>query len=212
MAIDLEPQSREEMYLASIDQGGKGTIPATPQSRKEMYLESINEEIKNVGGGEIEPGAGKNSLKSKNALSAKGEGDVVIGYQATATGNSYNCAVYGPGATANNGSATAIGRIAKGYGSSSVALGYNSLASADYSSALGNSSASYNRYSVALGTYASTTRDGEINVGTGNYSYGYNKTKLRVIGGVHDPINDTDAATKAYVDAAIAALKTELGL
>lgn len=50
MAIDLEPQSREEMYLASIDQGGKGTIPATPQSRKEMYLESINEEIKNAGG------------------------------------------------------------------------------------------------------------------------------------------------------------------
>lgn len=49
MSIDLEPQSREEMYLSSIDQMGNGTIPSSPQTRKEMYLASINEEMANIG-------------------------------------------------------------------------------------------------------------------------------------------------------------------
>lgn len=50
---------------------------------------------------------------------------------------------------------------------------------------------------VALGSYARATRDGEVNVGTGYSTTGYNSTAYRVIGGVHDGQDAHDAATVA---------------
>ena len=52
-------------------------------------------------------------------------------------------------------------------------------------------------YSVSLGAYSSAGRDGEINVGTGSRTYGFNSTSYRVIGGVHDGQNNHDCATVA---------------
>ena len=53
---------------------------------------------------------------------------------------------------------------------------------------------------VALGAYAIVTRIGEVNIGSSSTDYGYNSTNYRVLGGVHDPVDAHDAATKGYVD------------
>ena len=57
--------------------------------------------------------------------------------------------------------------------------------------------------SVALGTNAEATRGGEVNIGDSVGGYGYNSTNYRVLGGVHDPVDAHDAATKNYVDGKI---------
>lgn len=100
----------------------------------------------------------------------------------------------GNGAIINNGAyGVAIGSQASiQVGNRSVALGYR----AGVNGVDG---------SVALGTGASPNRTGEVNIGSyGSTAYGFNNTNYRVIGGVHDPQNDHDAATKGYVDTAIA--------
>lgn len=81
-----------------------------------------------------------------------------------------------------------IGNSAHGYSNYSVAIGHTTEVSGA-------------NYSVALGAYSKPTRSGEVNIGTGNNTYGYNSTKYRVIGGVHDGIDAHDAATKGQLDA-----------
>lgn len=99
--------------------------------------------------------------------------------------------------------------------SENITIGHSSKTRANYNIALGNSAETAYRvnnsiaigrlskasddcnYSIALGSYAVTSRVGEVNVGTGSNSYGYNSTPYRVIGGVHDGQNNHDAATVA---------------
>lgn len=100
----------------------------------------------------------------RDALSGRGDGNVVLGTSAQA----------------NSGQNT-------GY---DVAVGYSA-----------NAGAGSYTHSVALGSYATSTRSGEVNIGTGSSGNGYNSTNYRVLGGVHDPVDAHDAATKGYVDA-----------
>ena len=100
-----------------------------------------------------------------------------------------NCVSLGWGAT-NYGSAT--DGVAIGHG----AINYNNVDCAS----VGHNAKANNNYSVALGSYASTSRTGEVNIGTGSNNYGYNSTTYRILGGVHDPVDAHDAATKGYVD------------
>ena len=65
-------------------------------------------------------------------------------------------------------------------------------------------------YSVGLGAYAHPSRNGEVNVGTGSESYGYNSTSYRVIGGVHDGQLAHDAVTVDQVNSVIDAINTAL--
>lgn len=81
-----------------------------------------------------------------------------------------------------------IGSSAHDYSIYGVALGYSTEVSGA-------------NYSVALGAYSKPTRAGEVNVGTGVTSAGFNSTQYRVIGGVHDGIDAHDAATKGQLDA-----------
>ena len=83
-----------------------------------------------------------------------------------------------------------------------TAIGYSSTVRSNYGVALGNSAYidSNLPHSVALGDRSVPTRAGEVNVGQ-SLGQGYNNTNYRVIGGVHDPIDAHDAATKGYVDA-----------
>lgn len=124
----------------------------------------------------------------------------------------------GTDATAIGSSATAdTSGVALGNGSrgnvGSVTVGKNARSFSRYGVALGNDSyigEDAGQYSVALGWGARTSRRGEVNVSTGLDNYGYNNTKYRVIGGVHDPVDAHDAATKGYVDTLIAALEARI--
>lgn len=106
----------------------------------------------------------------------------------------------GNGAKADVDKAICVGGGGSNYGvlnsasTSSVALGYKS--------SVGDGATGY-KNSVALGAYSKVTRQGEVNVGlvTDETTGGYNDTAYRIIGGVHDPVDTHDAATKGYVDA-----------
>ena len=96
-----------------------------------------------------------------------------------------------------------------GGGSNYGVLNANSKASMSlgYGAKVGDSSHGY-KNSVALGAYSKADRQGEVNVGlvTGETAGGYNNTAYRVIGGVHDPVDAHDAATKGYVDQTLTTL------
>lgn len=94
-------------------------------------------------------------------------------------------------ATASNYCAIAIGATAGSSSQAPTASGYGSIV-------IGHrAKASYDG-SVALGARATTTRKGEVYVGTDDaYVYGFDSTHYRVIGGVHDGQQLTDAATVA---------------
>ena len=113
----------------------------------------------------------------------------------------------GDGASAGNYSeGVAIGRNSYANGSESVCVGKGagySTSSSNYYVAIGASSGNSMTSvsgSVSLGAYSKATRAGEVNVGSTSTTYGYNSTNYRVIGGVHDPVDAHDAATKGYVD------------
>ena len=100
-----------------------------------------------------------------------------------------------------------IGWQAKSNGfGNNIVIGNGGYASNSNVILLGLNTESYANNSVALGAYSQVTRAGEVNVGSRNTTYGYNNTNYRLIGGVHDPIDNHDAATKGYVDAAAGAV------
>lgn len=138
----------------------------------------------------------------------------------TSTADDWSVAIgSGYNSTTVRGASAAKNSIAIGYASSaassSTAIGSSAKAGAvtdlaKYSVALGtNSDASY-KGSVALGARSATTRIGEVNVGTSLTEYGYNSTNYRVIGGVHDPVDNHDAATKGYVDGLVGNIESAL--
>jgi len=95
--------------------------------------------------------------------------------------------------------------------SSGIALGFGSHSSADNSIAIGRGSSissSSDQNSVALGSFASTSRKGEVNVGTGGNNLGYSNTDYRVIGGVHDGQDAHDAVTVNQINALIDAINS----
>lgn len=97
-------------------------------------------------------------------------------------------------------------------GNNSIGIGYRATTSTFGNSvAVGPSTTTSQQYSVALGYYATATRQGEVNIGSGNYSaYGYNNTKYRVLGGVHDGQEAHDAVTVGQVNSVIDAINTAL--
>lgn len=81
-------------------------------------------------------------------------------------------------------------------GNQGVAVGFYA-SSISEGIAVGRSAKSTGFFSAAVGSYSVASRQGEVNVGTGTNSYGYNSTSYRVIGGVHDGQDAHDAATVA---------------
>jgi hypothetical protein len=132
------------------------------------------------------------------------DGRIAIGAGSTATGFSNNIAignyakatsVQQPSISIGNSSVTknntiVIGGTARNKdGERNTMIGFNSTVD-------GGSRANC----VALGYSATCSRSGEVNIGAGTSGYGYNSTNYRVLGGVHDPVDAHDAATKGYVD------------
>ena len=91
----------------------------------------------------------------------------------------------------------------------SISIGSEAKSSYDYSTAIG-SHADAGYYGVALGAWAKTTRNGEVNIGTGTSTYGFNSTNYRVLGGVYDGQELHDAATKGQLDAISSFSETEV--
>ena len=143
---------------------------------------------------------GKPGQSTVNIMgTANGVGSVAIGME---SGN-YNV-----------GYSVAVGAYA-GVGPSGVSIGYNSGTSQDSTGnvCIGNDakiSQSGVRDSVCLGRKATATRIGEVNVGTGASTIGYNNTTYRVIGGVHDGQLANDATTVGQINALIDAINTAL--
>lgn len=102
----------------------------------------------------------------------------------------------GDGATVSGAGGVAIGRGATASKTLTTALGSGATANGERSLAIGvGATTGNNLASIALGAQSLVTRQGELNVGTGNYNYGYNSTPYRIIGGVHDGQDAHDAAT-----------------
>ena len=82
--------------------------------------------------------------------------------------------------------------------SESTALGGSAFAQGIGSTALGyDANAGYSSGSIAIGWGSHATKQGEMNIGTSNTSYGFNNTKYRLISGVYDGQDNHDAATVA---------------
>lgn len=134
-------------------------------------------------------------------------GRVAIGKNATASGQERNIAIghYAKAITPDNGGpAIGIGAsVQKDYtiniggvgrtqdGKDNVIIGFDASVEG-----------SNRDYCVAIGRGAHCSRRAEVNIGTGPFTTkGYNNTAYRILGGVHDPEDAHDAATKGYVDA-----------
>lgn len=79
----------------------------------------------------------------------------------------------------------------------STSLGYMATALENSAVAIGYQAGAYYQGCVALGRGAYPSRAGEVNIGADSAAYGFNSTNYRVIGGVHDGQELSDAATVA---------------
>lgn len=137
--------------------------------------------------------------------SSLGRNSVSIGVGINGTGQNENTYV-GISASPNNYHydeqyGTGLGYFARGAYKGSTALG--AYAGHGTTNLTGKGS-------VALGAFSTATRHGEVGVGVTDTEYGYNGTPYKLIGGVHDPIDAHDAATKGYVDDKIGQIETVL--
>jgi hypothetical protein len=149
---------------------------------------------------------------SAGSRSSSQDGRVAIGKNATATGNAGNIAIKGkaistqaPSIAIGGSGSTKNHTVSIGGsnynqdGERNVLLGYNSTVNGNY-----------HQDCVALGYSATCTRSGEVNVGAGSTTNGYNSTSYRVIGGVHDGQEAHDAATVGQINAVIDAINSAL--
>lgn len=101
-----------------------------------------------------------------------------------------------------------IGDRASAGGNNSIAIGDEGVRPANASNvgsvAIGSNADSTGAGSIALGYFSQASQKGEMNIGSTSSSYGYNNSNYRLLTGLYDPQNAHDAATKGYVDTAVA--------
>lgn len=141
----------------------------------------------------------------KIGASSVGNGGVSIGKYAGGTSN-YSV-------TIGSGPSNGYGPWSAGRGS--IAIGEYAYISGgsggvvrDYGIAIGANSRvdAGGHCEIALGAYSKATQQGQMDISTlaTTNSYGYNNSQYRLLTGLYDPQSAHDAATKGYVDTAVA--------
>ena len=137
--------------------------------------------------------------------------DVCIGDSANAGGNTV--AVGRLSSTALSGG-LAVGFDTHAIGNDQTSIGAmagrdtntgNAIRS-DYSTLVGTCARTNGNLdgAVAIGAFSLATSAGEFNIGSTSTSHGYNSSNYRLLTGLYDPQSAHDAATKGYVDTAVA--------
>lgn len=216
MAEDLPaPKSRKEEYLATAA-GMTGIQLPEPASREEIYLDAIAQGGGGGGGGSDITVVQTTGQSTTDVMSQKAvtdmifnegqKGKIQIGERASASipGNGTGIAI-GVDASATLPGNIAIGDAASSTGSRGTAIGWNANVNKINGVALGRQATAAGDNSVAVGWNAYASEKGQFDISTGsNVTAGYNNTNYRVLSGVHDPRVAHDAATKGYVDNAVA--------
>lgn len=186
------------------EDGEAGLVPAPEAADADKFLKSDGTwaeagggipqygDIINIGpGNTVDSGNNVGITIGKNAqLQASSDQSIRIGTNGLCWGP-YSIAIgYNAQSAAGN------------YGSlnGSIAIGRNAVARSNAEISIGAESGTPSSSVsgvVSLGAYSSATRTGEVNIGSSNTAYGFNSTKYRVIGGVHDGVDLHDAATVA---------------
>lgn len=148
--------------------------------------------------------SGQYALATHYQSEASGKYSSAIGPYAKALKNS--AMAFGVHTEANGVRGIAVGEHATtdADGVNNMAVGYYASATGDGSMAVGMRASSTAPHALALGSYSSATQKGEINIGATEKAYGYSNSNYRLLSGVYDPQSDHDAATKGYVDTAVA--------
>jgi len=91
-------------------------------------------------------------------------------------------------------------------GNAAIAIGTGvEDAAGDIAIALGTRTRASARGSIAIGSGAYASRVGQLDIGSSyDTTAGYNSSKYRLLTGLYDPQSAHDAATKGYVDTAVA--------
>ncbi len=111
--------------------------------------------------------------------------------------------IYG-GLGASSTTAIKIGTQTNVSTNGGIGVGYNASASGGGSLAIGLGANASGTGAIALGRAASASQQGQLDIGSSSSTFGYNNSFYRKITGVYDPQSAHDAATKGYVDTAVA--------
>lgn len=160
-------------------------------------------------------GAGTDSIAIGEGAKSTGSRSIALGKNSNASGAS---SVALGGGSASGSESLAVFSGAKAVGGESIAIGMNSSASRDYNVAVGNVAVAKGGTSTAIGYKCYANADDSVAVGYGSTTDESNTfavgspSQLRRVVNVKEPLKDSDAATKAYVDALIAKIKSDNNL
>ena len=120
------------------------------------------------------------------------------------------------GKTASAADNTSNRDSAKAKGKDATAAGYGSNARGENATAIGNNATAFGRNSTALGQNAMATAESSVAIGQGSVANERNTVSVGSVGNerritnVADPVNNTDAVNKRYVDNAVGSVRNDL--